>query len=109
MTQVPRAEAGQAEAWVTSPDDGETRQVTVGLQGPVHCLLQAFDRSYHGGPNQGRLVVRLHAHAASLPGRWPLPDAVTWTTSWLTRRRDRPNRSAMARWLSGCPAATDAA
>jgi hypothetical protein len=26
-----------------------------------------------------------------------------------TLRRDRPNRSAMARWLSGCPAATDAA
>ncbi len=25
------------------------------------------------------------------------------------RRRDRPNRSAMARWLSGAPAATDAA
>jgi hypothetical protein len=29
--------------------------------------------------------------------------------SWLTLRRDRPNRSAMARWLSGWPAATDAA
>ena len=29
--------------------------------------------------------------------------------SWLTLRRDKPNRSAMARWLSGAPAATDAA
>lgn len=43
MTQVPRAEAGQAEAWVTSPNYGEFRQVTVGLQCPVHCLLQAFN------------------------------------------------------------------
>ena len=63
-------------------------------------------RSWH---HQGSLVVPLPAHAASLSGRWPLPDAVTWATSWLTLRRDRPNRSAMARWLSGCPAATDAA
>ena len=42
MTQVPGAEAGQAEVWVTSPNDGEIRQVTVGLQCPVHCLLRAF-------------------------------------------------------------------
>src|SRR6202035_2991026 len=56
-----------------------------------------------------QLVIRLPAHAASLSGWWPLPDAVTWVTSWLTLRRDRPNRPAMARWLSGCPAVTDAA
>ena len=43
------------------------------------------------------------------PGRWPLPDAVTSATSWLTLRRDRPNRPAMGRWLNGVPAATDAA
>ena len=110
MTQVPRAEAGQAEVWVTSPNDGEIRQVTVGLQCPGSLPATGLQpASYHGGPNQGQRVARPHSHAASLPGRWPLPDAVTWTTSWLTRRRDRPNRSAMARWLSGCPAATDAA
>jgi len=34
---------------------------------------------------------------------------LTLVTSWPTLRRDRPNRSAMARWLSGAPAATDAA
>src|SRR3984893_3573936 len=56
-----------------------------------------------------QLVIRLPAHAASLSGWWPLPDAVTWVTSWLTLRRDKPNRQAMARWLSGCPAVTDAA
>jgi len=48
-------------------------------------------------------------HASSFPGVCPLPDAVTWVTSWPTLRRDRPNRPAMARWLSGAPAATDAA
>ncbi|MGD0240872.1 MAG: hypothetical protein ABSB59_11170 [Streptosporangiaceae bacterium] len=37
-----------------------------------------------------------------------LSGSLTLVTSWLTLRRDRPNRSAMARWLSGCPAATDA-
>src|SRR5436189_6135284 len=56
-----------------------------------------------------QLVVRLNAHAASLSGWWPLPDAVTWAMSWLTLRRDSPNRSAMARWLNGEPVATDAA
>ena len=45
-------------------------------------------------------------HATSFSGIWPLPDTVTWVTSWPTLRRDRPNRSAMARWLSGAPAAT---
>ena len=117
MTQVPRAEVGQAEVWVTSPNDGEIRQVTVGLHCPVHCLLQAFDPLIPRWPEPGpqelapprQLVIRLHAHPASLLGRWPLPDAVIWATIWLTRRRDRPNRLAMARWLSGCPAATDAA
>ena len=87
-----------------APERGE-----VGIQ--VLDLL--IPRRPEPGPQElappRQLVVRLHAHAASLSGRWPLPDAVTWVTSWLTLRRDRPNRSAMARWLNGCPAATDAA
>ncbi len=53
MTQVPRAEAGQAEVWVTSPNDGEIRQVTVGLQCPVHCLLQAFNPLIPRWPEPG--------------------------------------------------------
>src|SRR5260370_21209160 len=79
--------------------------------------IQVLDLLVPGWPDPGpqelappgQLVVPLHAHAASLSRRWPLPDAVTWVTSWPTRRRDRPNRSAMARWLIGEPAATDAA
>src|SRR5260370_35405330 len=43
-----------------------------------------------------QLVVRLHAHAASLSGWRPLPDGGTWVMSWLTLRRDRPNRAPMA-------------
>ena len=53
MTQVPRAEAGQAEAWVTSPNYGEFLEVTVGLQCPVHCLLQAFNPLIPRWPERG--------------------------------------------------------
>lgn len=102
MTQVPRAEVGQAEVWVTSPNDGEIRQVTVGLQWPrFTACYRPSTRSYHGDPNQGQLVVRLHAHAASLSGRWPLPDAVTWTTSWLTRSPVPGHRLAPRRAAAG--------
>jgi hypothetical protein len=52
--------------------------------------------------------LRFPAHAA-LPRRSPLPSPVASAMSWLILRRDRPNRSAMARWLIGAPAATDAA
>lgn len=87
-----------------SPECGE-----VGTQ----ILDLLIPRRSEPGPQElaplRQLVVRLHAHATSLSGRWPLPDTVTWATSWLTLRRDRPNRSAIARWLSGAPAATDAA
>jgi hypothetical protein len=45
---------------------------------------------------------------SGVAGRWPLLSALTLVMSWLTLRRDRPNHSAIARWLSGVPAATDA-
>jgi hypothetical protein len=34
-------------------------------------------------------------------GMWPLLSTVTLVMIWPTLRRDRPNRSAMARWLNG--------
>ena len=57
----------------------------------------------------GHYSVPVHDHAAFPAGACPLASTLTAVMSWLTLRRDRPNRSAMARWLSGCPAATDAA
>lgn len=46
----------------------------------------------------GRIRSRqVGGHAAPPSLAWPLPDAVISATSWLTLRRDRPNRSAMAR------------
>jgi hypothetical protein len=57
----------------------------------------------------GDHAVPVHAHAAFPASAWPSLSTVTLVMSWLTLRRDRPNRSAMARWLSGAPAATDAA
>ncbi len=57
----------------------------------------------------GYHAVPVHAHAPVPATRWPLLSTLTLVMSWLTLRRDRPNRSAMARWLNGCPAATDAA
>jgi hypothetical protein len=50
-------------------------------------------------PIAGQLGVPVHLHTAFPANRWPLLSIVTSAMSWLTLRRDRPNRSAMARWL----------
>ncbi|GEM_PF-3573270 len=90
----------------------------------ANCRLIAAQKAsgssisaYYGGPNQGQSNWHHHGvssslfmpHATSFSGIWPLLSTVTLVTSWATLRRDRPNRSAMARWLSGCPAETEAA
>lgn len=57
----------------------------------------------------GFYPVPVHAHAACPASACPSLSTVTLAISWLTLRRDKPNRSAIARWLSGAPATTDAA
>jgi hypothetical protein len=60
-------------------------------------------------PVAGQLGVPVHLHTAFPANRWSLLSTVTSAMSWLTLRRDRPNRSAMPAGSSGAPAAIDTA